>query len=178
LIYGLDDNEILLRINNLEDKFDAHAQTYTMDLLQYAWELFSKANPTFTKEQLLDYNLDIDEMTLSGTTLMASRKKENTKWHTKKDKPFCGAPETPDLEPPACIPTEAVEPAPAEKVDAIVKPENAPIESFVIALDPQAIRAFKITYKNVKLAAQLDALKKADGKKKEEPAKAPEMSDF
>ena len=45
LIYGLDHNEILMRINNLEDKFDAHAQTYTVDVLQYAWELFSQANP-------------------------------------------------------------------------------------------------------------------------------------
>lgn len=75
MIYGLDDNEILLRINNLEDKFDAHAQTYTMDVLQYGWELFSKANPTFTKEQLLDYKLDIDEMTLSGGALMQETKK-------------------------------------------------------------------------------------------------------
>jgi len=45
MIYGLERNEILLRVNNLEDKFDATAKTYTMDLLQYAWELFSEANP-------------------------------------------------------------------------------------------------------------------------------------
>jgi len=45
LIYGLDHNEILMRINNLEDKFDAQAHTYTVDVLQYAWELFSQANP-------------------------------------------------------------------------------------------------------------------------------------
>ena len=70
MIYGLGRNEILLRVNNLEDKFDATAQPYTMDLLQYAWELFAEANPQFTKEQLLEYQLNIEEVTLSGTTTM------------------------------------------------------------------------------------------------------------
>jgi len=90
-------------------------------------------------------------MTLSGSSLMEERKSRITKWHARSAKPYC-LPESPLAAPDCIVPTEAAaDPAPAAKEDIISKPAGGPIESFVIALEPQAIRAFKISYKNIPL---------------------------
>ena len=63
----------------------------------------------------------------------------------------------PDPEAPPAEPAAPPAPGPA---DTIAKPPVGPIESFVIALPPQAIRAFRISYRNPALEAKIAALKK------------------
>jgi len=119
---------------------------------------------------------------------MEQRKSRATKWHAKP--PPCPAadaappaPPAKPLAPPDCMPDPAAppaeaaaEPPPEGPKDTIVKPPVGPIESFVIALDPQAIRAFRISYRNPALEAKIAALKKAG--KGEPPKEAEGLGDL
>lgn len=72
---------ILIRLQNLADLFDgAPAETPMFDLLTYARELFTQANPSLSAES--DFSVQIKERTLSDTMDYADWQREKIQWKT------------------------------------------------------------------------------------------------
>ena len=75
LVYALNENELLLRISNMEDKFDINdsnkqmTRNYTVDLKQFAQKLFETANGLdIHSKNSDDIKFVIEETTLTGVT--------------------------------------------------------------------------------------------------------------
>lgn len=89
LVYGVNPNEILVRISNLEDRFDnRQARTYNFDLNAFGREFFFEANRHLTSKNsslLHGLKLEITEMNLAGAVNLTYFQKNDTKlvsWKT------------------------------------------------------------------------------------------------
>ena len=87
LVYALKENELLLRISNMEDKFDINdsnkqmTRNYTVDLKQFAQKLFETANGLdIHNNNPDDIKFVIEETTLTGVTNRNKRSSEDTDW--------------------------------------------------------------------------------------------------
>lgn len=85
-MYALDKNQVLVRMTNMEDKFDevdaSHpTKTYKIDLLQYAGLLYKQANgQDVLSNSGAAPNITIEETTLTGITNYKKRMAEDTRW--------------------------------------------------------------------------------------------------
>ena len=87
-------NEIQVRVNNLEDRFDGvkGSNTYMFDVADFAKEYFMEANQhllnTLTPEQIAQkmalVSLNITEMNIAGSISLEEMNKSKTKWRTEK----------------------------------------------------------------------------------------------
>ena len=75
LVYALNENQVLLRISNMEDKFDINdsekqmTRNYTIDVKQFAQKLFETANSNdIHSNKTDDIKFVIEETTLTGVT--------------------------------------------------------------------------------------------------------------
>lgn len=92
-IFGLQPNQVQVRLVNLDDRFDGanNSQVQTMDLNAFARELYMEANAhllsknaTLAEDQIKLLQVNITEMNLAGSiplTLMKQRNKF-AKWKT------------------------------------------------------------------------------------------------
>ena len=88
LIYAIKKDEILLRINNMEDIFDKKADSHSIDLTAFARDLFIEANPSITNQTLLaSVEIAIEQMTLSGAANYEKRMRANTAWKSNEALP-------------------------------------------------------------------------------------------
>lgn len=73
LVYGLQKNQVMIRLSNLEDHFDgAKAKSYKFDINAWSREFYLEANSHLfkkntTKELLQGIRLNITEMNLAGS---------------------------------------------------------------------------------------------------------------
>ena len=80
-MYAEKKNQVLLRVQNMEDSFDKDPETYKFDVNFFAENLFLEANPGFDYSQI---KVDIEEMTLSGVTNYEKRMSEDFSWTTNE----------------------------------------------------------------------------------------------
>jgi len=93
LIYAIKKDEILLRINNMEDTFDKKADTHSIDLAAFARDLFIEANPSITNQTLLaSVGIAIEEMTLSGASNYQQKMRDSTMWKSNEELPSLAQP--------------------------------------------------------------------------------------
>lgn len=89
LVYGVNPNEILVRVSNLEDRFDRRqARTYNFDLNAFGREFYFEANRHLSSKNasiIHGMKLEITEMNLAGSVNMTYFTKNDTKlinWKT------------------------------------------------------------------------------------------------
>ena len=73
LVYATAQNEIMLRLSNLQDNFDKNAENCFIDLHSYAQQIYQEANPN-TKQPIPKFK--IEEMTLTGQTAYSQKAQE------------------------------------------------------------------------------------------------------
>lgn len=118
----------------MEDKFDGSTKNYTVDLKEYATLLYKQANgQDMLANNVTLPNIMIEETTLTGITNYKKRMSEDTQWQTKE--PITSAIKSSQ---------SLLESIPLDKVE---QDKNGFAKSYVAHLEPQRIRAFKITYK-------------------------------
>ena len=90
-VYALNSNQVLLRLTNMEDRFDeSHdgksvAKNYTVDLKQYATLLYRQANDQdLFGNSSATPKITIEETTLTGITNYKKRMSEDTQWQTRE----------------------------------------------------------------------------------------------
>lgn len=144
LIYALDKNKILVRLTNMEDRFDdaqggrQKTKNYTVDVKELASLLYKKANnKDLFSESTSGPNpsISIEETTLTGITNYKKRMSEDTQWQTRE---------------PILInsnSSQSMEQTQAASEDTIEEDSNGMAMTYKAHLEPQRIRAFKITYK-------------------------------
>ena len=81
LVYATAQNEIMLRLSNLQDSFDQNAENCSVDLHSYAHQLYQEANPNIKQPKF-----KIEETTLTGQSAYNYRSHEQTKWVTNEPK--------------------------------------------------------------------------------------------
>lgn len=78
LAFGVQKNQVMIRLSNLEDRFDGlNAKTYKFDINAWAREFYIEANTHFlykntTSEIIKGIRLEIQEMNLAGSVPKAA----------------------------------------------------------------------------------------------------------
>jgi hypothetical protein len=142
LVYALGRDSVVLRISNLADRFDgASALVEQFDVNTWAREFYAEANYHLNASEtiLKDLKINITEMNLGGSVELDSLKNGTlnlTQWKTD-----------PTLD-PVNVPKK-----PVDFVQEISLPKSAlgqlseiKEKSWLINLEPQRIRAFKVDY--------------------------------
>lgn len=142
LVYALGQNQIVLRITNLADRFDgASALVQSFDVNTWAREFYAEANYHLNASEtiLKDLKINITEMNLGASVELDQLKNGTlnlTQWKTDP------------IYDPVNVPKK-----PVDFVQEISLPKSAlgqlteiKEKSWLINLEPQRIRAFKIDY--------------------------------
>lgn len=161
LVYGVQKNQVMIRLANLEDNFDGlTAKSFKFDINAWAREFYLEANTHYlmsntTSEILQGLRLNITEMNLAGSipkSHFLNKTQAHTNWLQK------GV----DIEP-------MDSPINNKDVTSMVKIEKEPIDNvqfvevdrakgsletlgslfeqnFIVTLEPQSIRTFTIQY--------------------------------
>lgn len=166
LIYGLGKDEILLRVMNMEDNFDADAKTHMFDVNAWARDFYMEANQHLlvglegsnSSMLIAGMRVDITEMNLSGSIEKAAlltgnfthgrhggQNKTNsttelTNWKVNKAEDPVNVTRSRDFIQEVSIPRIKGNP----ESDEDKKPLKE--KNYIINLDPQVIRAFAIKY--------------------------------
>lgn len=95
VVYAINQNEIQVRANNLEDRFDENPQTYVFDTNKFARQyyfeanahLFSQLKPRRSMDIMNKLGLEVTEMNLAGSVPLEEMKKKSefTKWRAATD---------------------------------------------------------------------------------------------
>lgn len=152
VVFAIAENEIQVRVNNLEDRFDDNPLTYVFDAKKYAREYYYEANAHLFGQlkarramALMDkLRVSITEMNLAGSVPREEmlRKGEFTKWRTPPGTEL-------GLEPPQDhlfeeAPPSAGPPSPGSR--ASVSSNSTAPTGHNYSLEPQRIRVFHIKY--------------------------------
>jgi hypothetical protein len=171
LVYGLAKDEILLRVMNMEDKWDHDAEAHMFDINAWAREFYIEANQHLivgidqgnSSTLLAGMRLEITEMNLSGSLEMAalltgnfSRLGGDNKTNSTTEMTKWKVPKSQD---PAFSMTKAksanvtkdyIQEVDIPRVKGVPESDEdkKPLKekNYVIALEPQVIRAFSIKY--------------------------------
>lgn len=157
--FGVQKNQVMIRLANLEDNFDGmKAKTYKFDINAWAREFYLEANAHYlmtntTTELLQGIRLNITEMNLAGSvpkSYFNQKTQEHTKWlqlgesvestdsPIEKDFNMTKL----DKEPKDNIQFVEIERAKGSRASLGTLYE----QNFIVTLEPQSIRMFSIQY--------------------------------
>lgn len=126
LVYAFGQKQILVRVQNMQDTFDGPGDALTFDVEHFAKTLYKQANPGYSDGQIELLPLSIEETTLTGMQNYEKTLESDTQWKTNESMAM----------------VQKLKQRPEDKVSLT---QNG-TKHLIATLEPQRIRAFKVTY--------------------------------
>lgn len=71
-------NEVSIRVQNLEDKFDSTSRPFNVSVYEYAVGMWKESNPSFAG----DANINIQETSVTGNMAVRDMEDRRIQWNT------------------------------------------------------------------------------------------------